>query len=203
MRLFVYLFLINLPFWSYTQTWELEKNKHQIQIYSKVLDTSSHKYYKAITHIKPKISLQQISRVLTDGDKLKEWNYKMTQSKLLAHPRDHEYVIWMYNNFIWPVKDRDNISNLKVSQATAQKIIIDISPEKNFHMPLKKNVIRMTNFKGKWEIVAETHHIKIIQYMYGDPKSNFPKWMQQSMIVKAMHYNFLNLRKQLEQISPE
>ena len=137
-------FLIVLfSFMGFSQTdWKLSKNEADISVFTRNIEGSKFKEFKATMTINA--SLDKIIRVLVDGTNLKKWNYKVSYSKTLERNKN-VYYIYMLNDFAWPVKNRDHVSKLTVSNLSSGAVKINIeSTQKKY--PEQEGIIRVTNF---------------------------------------------------------
>lgn len=190
------LLLFNCYFSSYSQTvWELEKDALGIQVYTRNVNISSIKEYRATTLIKTSIELL-VSKII-DGEHLKDWNYKTTKSSLLEKKSDTEFLVYMYNDLPWPAKNREHISELKldVVSNTLTKISIKSSSKK---LAEKKGVIRVVNFSGFWLLEKTASGVKVTQQMYGDPGGSLPVFIVNAMLISAPFNTFKLLKEQLD-----
>ncbi len=195
-RIALYMLLLFCFSNTYAQEWELKKSKKNIDIYNRTIDSLPFKEFKASCSIKT--TLKKAISFITNGDNLWEWNDKTTESKLIKKINEKEFVVWMKNEFSWPVKDRDNISHLKIIQLDSISYKIQITPETEIKVPEKKGIIRLKHFYGFWHIQKQDHAVIITQQMYGNPKSNFPSWVLDGVITNTMYKTFESLRKKLE-----
>ncbi|WP_417443154.1 START domain-containing protein [Joostella sp.] len=196
--LFVICFLL-IVFSSYCQEqeWELKRNTNNIQVYTRELDSTKINEYKAI--LKVNTSLEKVLEVLTDGNGLKNWNYKTPESELIAKISETEFIVWMQNDLPWPISDRDNISRVTINQVSEEVYKIDISPADSTYIKANKNVIRMDNFKGNWLIRnVDKNTVEITQQMYGDPNGNLPAWLINSILTTFPYHSFEKLKGILE-----
>ncbi|MCF8713417.1 lipid-binding protein [Joostella atrarenae] len=196
--LFVICFLL-IVFSSYCQEqeWELKRNTNNIQVYTRELDSTKINEYKAI--LKVNTSLEKVLEVLTDGNGLKNWNYKTPESELIAKISETEFIVWMQNDLPWPISDRDNISRVTINQISEEVYKIDISPADSTYIKANKNVIRMDNFKGNWLIRnVDKNTVEITQQMYGDPNGNLPAWLINSILTTFPYHSFEKLKGILE-----
>lgn len=196
--LFVICFLL-IVFSSYCQEqeWELKRNTNNIQVYTRELDSTKINEYKAI--LKVNTSLEKVLEVLTDGNGLKNWNYKTPESELIAKISETEFIVWMQNDLPWPISDRDNISRVTINQVSEEVYKIDISPADSTYIKANKNVIRMDNFKGNWLIRnVDKNTVEITQQMYGDPNGSLPAWLINSILTTFPYHSFEKLKGILE-----
>ena len=175
--------------------WALEKQSGGIKVYLRKTDHSTIKEFKAVTRIKT--SLNDLVTLLTNGDRLKEWNYRTNESKLIAKPSDSVSYVYMYNDFTWPVLNRDHVSKLTVNWIARNVCKIDISSAFN-KVPKKSGVIRIKKFYGYWLLKKQGSYIEITYQMYGDPEGYIPTFMINKTLVKAPLHNLRKLKELLE-----
>ena len=192
------LLLLNLPLIAVNaQQWELKKDDGDIQVYTRELDSTKFNEYKAV--LIAETTMEKALTVLTNGDSLNRWTYKTPQSKQLEKISDNEFVIWMRNDFPWPLNDRDNISRVKLKKLNNKTYQIDIDVEDSLVYQHQKNVIRMNLFKGYWRVQElNEESVLIIQQMYGDPNGALPAWIVNSIMVSFPYHSFENLKEILE-----
>lgn len=193
---FLSLVLIICSQLSYSQIddWELKKDEDGIKVFTRKTDKSSVKEFKAITVLQN--SMSSIINKITDAKGLKDWNYRTTKSRLLERVSDCEYVIYMYNDFPWPVKDRDHISRLTLFDINSETVKINIEPMPN-KLPEYNDVIRIEEFSGYWLLEKLETGVRVTQQMYGEPKGNVPSVIINATLAKAPLYSFKSLKGQL------
>lgn len=196
-NLFFYLLIIGGFFLSYSQSplWELEKDESGVQVYTRSINELSIKEYKAVTLIKTTLKL--LLNKITDGEHLKDWNYKTTKSSLLEKKSGNEYIIYMYNDLPWPVRNRDHISELKVNviSSTLTRVNIKSAPRDFLE---NQGAVRVIGFSGFWLLEKTKLGIKVTQQMNGDPGGSLPTFITNIMLVNAPFNTFTRLREQLD-----
>ncbi|WP_417362402.1 START domain-containing protein [Galbibacter sp.] len=181
----------------YSQQWELKKDDGDIQVYTRKLDSTRINEYKAV--LIAETTVDEAISVLTNGDSLNNWTYKTPESKQLEKISDNEFIVWMRNDFPWPLNDRDNVSRIKLKKLSNKSYQIDISVEDSLVHKVEKNVIRMDLFKGYWRVQElDEDSVLIIQQMYGDPNGVLPAWIVNSILVTFPYHSFENLKEILE-----
>lgn len=177
------------------EQWVLKEQENGIRVYTRKTRKSSVKEFKAITVFQA--SIQSVIDKITDAEGLKHWNYKTTESRLIERVSDKEFIIYMYNNFPWPVKDRDHISKLTLSKIDSSSVRIDISSLPN-RLPKIEGVIRIEEFSGYWLIEKTVNGIQVTQQMYGEPKGRVPSLIINATLAKAPLYSFKRLRDEFK-----
>lgn len=176
------------------ESWELKKDDDGIKIYTKDYPDSKFKEYKAEMTVNT--SLETVKSIILDAENLKNWNYKVSKSRLIKKNDDNNYTIYLYNDMPWPVKNRDHISNLIVTYPNSKSILLSITPN-NEVLPKYDDIVRITNFKGYWLLEETGKGIRITNQLFGDPEGDIPSWLVNSKLVKSPFTSFSNLKKLL------
>ncbi|WP_420571075.1 START domain-containing protein [Kordia sp.] len=187
-------FLFFTPIFAQKE-WKLKKDKNDIKIYTKSIDSSKIKAYKVEMTVKSVID--SVRNIIVDGDQLHVWNYKAIDSKLLDNPTEGEYLIWMALDLPWPLRNRDVVISLKVRRITKDALRIDIMAASDKYEE-KEDYLRITYFEGYWLLEQLDDEVKIIHQMHGDPSGNLPSWFVNSTITRAPYHNFLALKEKLQ-----
>lgn len=177
------------------QEWELKKSKNGIKVYTRSLDSTKINEYKVV--LVTETSVEKALQVITDGDNLWKWNHKTSKSKTVKKLSDNEYIFWMKNDLPWPVKNRDNISHVRVAKIPSG-YWIDILPGPKDSVPSEDGTIRITNFKGHWSIIQKGEKVQITHQLYGDPEGSLPAWLLNSVLISAPFHSFSDLKELLE-----
>lgn len=190
------VFLTSFWFAFSQSNWKLEKNEEGIQVFTRKKEGYAVKEYKATMVVKS--SKTKLLKTIVNGDSLQYWTYKTNTSELLNRESDSVYYVYMYNDFPWPVKNRDHVSKLTVSypDKTSVKVKIESAPE---YIKEKENTLRVTNFSGYWLFEEKENDVQVTQLLAGDPGGYLPNFIVNSMLVKAPFTTFLHLKKRVEQ----
>lgn len=181
----------------HAQQWELKKDDGDIQVYTRELDSTKINEYKAV--LIAETTFERVIKVLTDWNRLNAWSYKTPQSKELKKVSDNEFIIWMRNDFPWPINDRDHVSRVHLNWHNSTVFQMDIQAEDSLEWKVEKNVVRMDLFKGYWRIQElNEDSVLIIQQMYGDPKGTLPAWIVNNAMVRYPYHSFEKLKEILE-----
>lgn len=195
-RDFLFSVLLCITTFGFCQSsWELKKDEEGIRVYTRAINASAIDEFKAVAVFQT--TLHDLIRVITDAENLKKWNYKTIQSKLLKKTNENEFIIYMYNDFGWFIRDRDHISKLTVTRLseTTIKISINSLPE---YLPEIQNAIRIEEFSGFWLLEKSTDGVRVTQQMYGVPRGYVPPVLVNATLAKAPLYTFKQLKVLLE-----
>ena len=195
------IFFFALPcFWPAlccAQEWELQKEAEHIKVYTRKLDSTEFNEYRAV--LTARTTPEKALQVICDGDRLWEWNHKTSRSEEVARYNDSTYVFWMLNDLPWPLRDRENLSLVRVSTPRNGAYFVDITPADNSLRKSPDDVVRTTKFKGHWKIRPTGNGlVEITQQLYGDPNGIIPAWLLNSIITNVPFHSFENLKVILE-----
>lgn len=187
-------FLLITPLFA-QKTWKLKKDKNDILVYTKSVDSSKIKAYKVEMIIES--SLDKVKDIIIDGDQLHDWNYKAVDSKLLEKTSENKYLIWMAFDLPWPLRNRDVVISLSLKRISKDALRIDIVGASDRYK-VQEDYLRITDFEGYWLLEQKGEKVKITHQMHGDPSGNLPSWFINSTIARAPYYNFKALRERVQ-----
>lgn len=187
-------FLIVFSLISFTfDDWSLEKDDAGIKVYTRIVDGSDLKEYRAETIVYA--SVDDITTLLKQPSLSSSWMEGCSSSKLLKQLKDNEFIGYYYNPAPWPVKDRDSISKMKFEKQSngSVKVIIEGLPD---YIPEKSGVVRVPYLKGFWELIPQDNDkTKIIQQVHASPGGSIPSWLANSSVVDIPFKTFINLKQ--------
>ncbi len=197
MNKFLLLFFcfVFLGFDGMHNVWELSVNKDDIKIYVKKSDTTSIKEYRAIMVVKA--PMDSVVKKILDVKNIKKWSYKTNNTTLIKKVSDTSWIFYMQNDLDWPARNRDHVSKVVLKRKKDECLIV-ITPENHL---IKENpdFIRVKYFKGFWSVKKlDGKQTQVIQQLYGNPESNVPSFIINSMLLKAPFETFKAMRSQLE-----
>lgn len=192
---FCFFLLFNFFYANSQSYWRLEKDNNEIKVFTRFVDSSFFKEFKASTVIKA--SSEKILRTILDGNSLKKWNYLTEKSSLLEVVNKYTYVVYMYNDLPWPAKNRDHVSELKINYVNEHVTRVDI---KSLPYKIKnvKGVVRIVDFSGFWLLEKTNKGTKVTHQMHGSPGGYLPAFIVNSILVEAPYRTFIRLRELLE-----
>ena len=180
-----------------SDSWELQIDKDDVQVYTRPYTGSEYVEYKATTVLDADINL--VYEVIMDGENLTKWTHNAMGSKTLSDPDKNTRIIHICHDMPWPVRDRDNISYVVTQRNSDGSIRMNISPADNSLIVTDKYV-RMDKFKGHWLLEPVEGGVRATQQLWGDPAGNLPAWAVNSAIQKSSHTSFIGLRKRVAEL---
>ncbi|KAA1246289.1 START domain-containing protein [Aquimarina sp. RZ0] len=197
MKKICYFFLL-IPMLVFSQTqWSLSKDAQGIQIWVRDFKESPYKEYKATTYVKT--TLDDAINELLQAPKYNK-NCQEGVSHLVKVSNQDEYIFYVKNDFPWPIKDRDVVSQLSVSRISENKVklFIKAAPDE---VPEFKNTLRIQELSGYWLLEEKEGLVKITQQLYVNPEGSLPPFITNSLLVTGPFKTFLTLRNILENLN--
>lgn len=196
LNFFLVLFLANsLIFQTILGSeWKLEKEAEGIAIYTRNIDGSSIKEFKAEMTITCNIA--DVLRILQDVNNYKNWMPDCIDSKLLKLMNENEQYYYIENKLPFPFENRDMILKAEISNKEGiQTISLNAIPD--YIQKIKKKT-RIKVVKGKWELIPEKDGKVLIRHqLLVEPGGNLPAWLVNLKIIEQPFSTFKNLKTQL------
>ena len=194
----IFLFLILIIVTSFNSSkWKLEKSKNGIKVYSYIPEGEKLKQLKSHTVIKA--SLSSIVSVLSQPNNYTTWIYKCVKSKMLKKINTTEMVYCVENDAPWPVLNRELYVLNTFRQDAKSKVLYSVSkPLPNNTIPIKKNIVRVTDFYGKWKFTPlKNGEVAIDYYLKLDPAGRIPTWLLNMTLEIGPYQTMLNFKKEV------
>ena len=195
LRLLCSLFILG-SFFSYSQgPWELKKSKNGIKVYVREVPSSKIHEFKAVTLLNA--DFDEVVDLIKDGDNLKNWNYKTSDSKTIKVISPSERIIWMKNDLPWPVRNRDHVTHMKIERISEDEVKIWLMPDSSGTVPEKEGLVRIVDFNGYWLVKKVLGQVEVTHQLFGDPNGKLPTWLLNTLLTKAPYTSFSNMKAQL------
>ncbi len=195
--LITFLFL-SLGFSSQAQgSWELKKNKNGVSVYTKKVENSKLKAYKAIVEINS--TVEEAYDLLLDFKAYPAWQHNCSTGKLIKKVNDNSMYVYVVTDAPWPVSDRDIVMKYDITKPSSDEIKIGMSAGDKSMAPAVKGNVRMDYLKGFWKITSKGEgKIQITQQVHADPAGNIPEWLANSAVVDTPYETLLKMKQRLE-----
>lgn len=195
--LFIYVSISTLFFCILTQTkaqWNLEKNEEGIKVFTRTVDGSNYKEFKAEMVLE--YSAENIIKLIKDADNFDKWIHNCKNSKLLKRVSNEEQFNYTESELPFPFENRDMVFKARFSQ---MKNIHRVKLEgvRDF-IPEKRKITRMDKAKGGWELIElENNKTKVIYQLWVEPGGSLPAWLANLKVVEIPFETLKKMRKQL------
>ena len=187
---------VSVSFPAQLYGWELAKEdeKNEIKIFTREVENSNFKEYKAVMKIKA--SLSSLVALVDDIAACPKWIHTCSQGKLLERISPTESYNYTINEAPWPVSDRDAIVHTTISQPTPKgPVTIDIRGVPGY-IPQKKGLIRVKMIKGFWRFTPlGKGFAEVIYQVHNDPGGDLPSWLVNSVVISQPYHTMINMRE--------
>ena len=192
-----FLLVFNALFASAQTDWKLASETDGIKIYTSIVPGSKVKAIKVECEFNATAS--QFTSVILDVNHSAEWVYHTKSSILIKQVSSSELYYYSEVCLPWPAENRDFVAHLKVTQNPDTKVVTIDGPIANNIVPVKSNVVRITDSNGKWVITPMgNNHINVEYSLHADPGGDLPAWIINMFAAEGPKQIFKNLKLQLQ-----
>ncbi len=189
--------LFALPFQTTAQEWELEKDKADIQVFTKKVEGSAFKAYRAVMEMQTTVAA--LDKLMRDQEAMTTWFDRCLKCEQLKQVSENEFYIYFVNDGPWPVQDRDNISHAIFEYREDGGLLISLTGVADY-LPTKKNLVRLPVITAHWEFQPLANgKVKIVQQAHIDLGGSVPGWVANLALVDSPFNTMVNLRKTLRE----
>lgn len=176
-------------------SWEIDRDKDGIVVYTKLEKGSNFKSFKAVITIQA--STDEVVEVLKNADDYTKWYGYTNTSALLKQEGDTQFN-YVETVFPWPYSNRDMVYRMSVS-ASAQgvvKILLKGIPD---YLPEKQGIVRMKKAEGYILLQPIDEKTEVTYVFHSEPGDNIPPWLANNSIGELPFRTLSGLRKRLEE----
>lgn len=177
-------------------TWELRRDRDDIQVYTRAVEGSKHKEVK--TRMTVAAPLNALIGLVLDTDACPRWAALCKSSYVAESVSPTEAFVYTYNDLPWPVTDRDAIGHVHWSMAEDGSVTMraDIVADK---LPRTKKVIRLTTGVTSWTFKPNADGTtEVISHAHLDPGGAVPSWITNMLLVDSPFDTMKNMRELAE-----
>jgi ribosome-associated toxin RatA of RatAB toxin-antitoxin module len=178
--------------------WQLSKSKKQISVYTRHVNYSDYKEFKAAMNVKS--NPEAIITLLRKINDYKIWLPDCLESKKLNNTNSTDQINYVLTDVPWPFEDRDIVYQFTVVETNSKSkqitILIENIPD---YIPVKKNIVRIPKSAGFWTIIPISDNLTKVEYqMHVEPGGYVPAWLANLKLVDTPFTFLYNLREQIE-----
>jgi hypothetical protein len=161
--------------------WELKKEEDGIKVYTRDVEGSKIREYKAEAIMTGKLS--NYVAVLKDVNAYTDL-YKHAKEVQLIMENDTFHVHYVVTNTPWPVTDRDAVYSCTYSQHYDTKLVrVNIKMEEGY-VDKNDNYVRMEKAEGFWLFYPiDANKVEVTHQMHAEPGGRIPKWIINMFLV--------------------
>ncbi len=193
------LFFITPLLMAAQYTWELEKNKNGIQVYSSEVSYSAFRATKVECTFEG--NYEKLIAVISDIDGMTDWVFKSYSCEILESysPLDVLYVT--ITDMPWPMSNRESVIHMQIQTDSLPEFMTIIGTEADEPHPLTTGLERVSNYKAIWKVTMPEEGKLSIEYILElNPGGGIPPWMANIMVEKGPYETFLGLSEKLKEL---
>lgn len=185
------LFILYTPLSIAQDEWGLKKDAQGIKIYTRTVNDSPIKEYKATTLLNS--SIDKVLSELLNAPQYTD-DCKAGQSFYVSRRGKSQHVFYARKELPWPVRNRDIVTLLTVQEISATKVKLHLEslPE---GIPEKEKTIRIKELMGFWLLEEENGKTKVTQQLYLNPGGSLPSAITNALLIKGPFKTFTELQK--------
>ncbi|MCA6128836.1 hypothetical protein AI19_04720 [Thalassolituus oleivorans 4BN06-13] len=158
--------------------------ENDIRIFTGHVEGSDTLAFKAITHVTGRLTAGVA--LLQDAQRTKDWVFNCKIMEEIELISDTQGIYYMITNMPWPVKDRDSITETRVSQDQESLVVRVDMKARNDVFPSNDDFIRIKEMSGYWLFTPiEGNQIEVVYEAHADPGGGLPSWLVNSFLVDA------------------
>jgi hypothetical protein len=194
---FLFLLVVNMAFAQADENWVLKTNDDGVKIYTRKVANSNIKAIKVECNFDA--TPAQLVAVIMDVKNSEDWLYRTSSNYIVKQVSPSELYYYSMIEVPWPITKRDFIAHIKVTQDAATKVITIDAPCVTDMVPVKANVVRVADSKGKWVITPiGDGKVKIVYTLHADPGGSIPAWLSNMFATQGPAESFKKLKIQLK-----
>jgi hypothetical protein len=142
-------------------------------------------------------SIEEISAVLEDASRRKEWVARFGGSVLLEKKSDYEQIEWVRMSMPWPLSDRTARVRLLVSSSGDGKTVtvagrsVRCCPRADL-----PEFVRAEIYESTFQMVRRRGQTEVTALAFVDPRGNLPQWVVNLFTGREARRTLEGLRRQ-------
>lgn len=199
------IFTLLSSFSMFSQTeeepdWELAKEKKGITVYTRLMQDSKFKEYKAVSEIDATPS--ELIDILFNVKEYPEWMYAVSSSEIIEMDGENIFYVYSEVKVPFPFDNRDQVTKsviIRDPESGIQTIEVSIVPD---FLPTNKGIVRMNSGRGLWQFVPlENGQTKATHIFGGDPGGSIPSWVVNMFLVDGPIKTFTGLKELISEMN--
>lgn len=177
--------------------WQLDQSRNDIDIYTRSVEDSEFKEFKAVTTIAS--SVDSILAVISDLDAYPTWFYLCKEAKLLKQIDFSEKYIYQQTSLPWPAKDRDLVyrSTLNYDKESGT-ILIQFKAEPDMYQ--ETDSVRISKSDGTYLLKRLADNtVRVTWTLHSDPAGKLPAWITNTMTTDLPYKSLSALKEMVKE----
>jgi hypothetical protein len=196
------IILLITCFINYSEgNWKLELDKEGIQVYTRHVEGSDFKEFKA--NMVMDGTLSEIADIIADVEKFPEWSYKTTSVKIIR--KEGNTIQYFY------VSDTPKFLKTRVAFFESKKSIDSKTNEITFSLvniqgnqPISESEILIPTMKGYWKLTPlRDNKVHVMMQMLTEPGGIIPAWLANMVVVDSPFATLKGLRERANTLTKQ
>lgn len=173
--------------------WSLEKDDDGIAIFSRAIEGSKFREFKATMTIDT--TIDAIIAVFQDPNSFTQWVHQCSQAEVIEQPSFLEIYVYQVSDMPLLVSDRDVVIKDLYSYTNDYKEwTIEVSAMEGM-VPIT-DMVRIMDSHGVYKLKENSEgKVDLIWYQHADPAGALPSWLVNTLIVDLPFNTLSNLRE--------
>lgn len=176
--------------------WKLIADEQQIRIYAQAVPESKIKAIKVDCVVDA--SLPQMVALLLDVEAGTDWVYKTKSCTLVKKVSPTDLYYHSEIGLPWPLDNRDFVAHLRATQDPVTRVVTIDGPVVAGMVPHQKNVVRVSDSKGRWILTPLSGKVRIEYTLHTDPGGYLPAWAVNAFAAEGPMETFKKMKEQLK-----
>jgi hypothetical protein len=177
--------------------WKLEKNKNGVMVYTRSINGSSYKEFKAVTTVKS--SLAGVVAIFSAVPGFTGWMDLCTEAKTLKKISDLENIGYYVSDAPWPCSDRDMVTHSTITQDTVTKAITINMEGMPDYIPSKSGLVRIPKLRGFWKFVPKPGGtVEVTFQLHAELGGSVPAWLANYSVVDNPFNTLVNFSEEIK-----
>jgi hypothetical protein len=178
-------------------TWELRRDENGIKIYSR--RPGDGRVVELRLQTRFDATPEKLISKLMDINDYANWIYGSKRAGIIKRVNDHDIIYFTEAHLPWPIQDRDLVTELTITQATATTPLTVQAKSIQGILPPKPHFIRVPYSLATWHITPDGNNKINIDYTFSiDPGGSIPGWLVNMTIASGPYKSFLKLGEMLK-----
>ncbi len=174
--------------------WVYEREKQGIKVFTKKSHWGHLRDSRAQMFVSA--SPEEMLKFVTDFNNYKTWFPRCSQSKILARLNENEFIVHLFFDAPWPIKNRDCVMRVKVDKADTGVITITETSEPKYLKP-DAGAVRINQLISVWKFTPKNGGTEVFNEYSSNPGGNIPDWMTNTQSVENPLATFESLQQKV------
>lgn len=175
-------------------SWELERDKKGVQIYTRDIKGSPYDQVKGVTFVNARLS--SLVALVRDTEACPEWADLCAESRVHESLSETEHYVYTLNDIPWPASNRDVLAHVTWEQNPDSLQVTMHSKATDGLLEKSKGVVRLTDANASWVFKPVGEGVVEVTTMaHIDPGGPLPGWMTNLFLVDSPYNTLLKMKQ--------